>query len=625
MPASATCSCSGSSTTWPPRPTPSTRRPATRTSRRSPSSGPWHIYEVADAAPVAGLANQPVVLDGVDQSQDGWLPTASAWFGNQDELDVLMAAHGPDSWERVEAEPVPTDMRHLVKYARDQLGQTGAIDQVPELPRKALPEVDVSDIEMGDDSISFTVDKVGVPVLVKTSYFPNWEVTGAEGPYRVSPNLMVVIPTSNEVSMHFGRTPVDLAAMFLTLLGLIGLVWLARSPAIAVEPERPTRMSDWIDRQLTIERRPPPPAPIRGADPRGSPARARRRVRGPRPDDHVPEQAARVLLAAARRARRRRRRRRGPGRPGPRRDVYRGGRPAHPPGSAQRLGHRLPAGVGRAGCHRGAHLGGSRAGGPGRRGGVRLSVVVPAYREAAAIAATIERIRTELAPVADAGGLEVVVVDDGSGDGTAEAARQGGADQVIELPGQPGQGGCGARRHAGRHRAHPGVHRCRPVLRPGPDRASPGPGGGRVPGGRGQPVPRALDHPGGRRRAPPARRTGDQPGHAGRARRGATTTRSAASRRSRARSPEVIFSHTRIDGFAFDVEVLHLVGAVPPVARRGRGRGRQLGHSTVRVARDALALLADLVRIRRGSKAGWYDLDAADRLRLTVKQPEPGE
>jgi hypothetical protein len=47
--------------------------------------------------------------------------------------------------------------------------------------------------------------------------------------------------------------------------------------------------------------------------------------------------------------------------------------------------------------------------------------------------------------------------------------------------------------------------------------------------------------------------------------------------------------------------------------------------STVRVARDALALLADLVRIRRGSKAGWYDLDAADRLRLTVKQPEPGE
>ena len=35
-----------------------------------------------------------------------------------------------------------------------------------------------------------------MPVVVKTSYFPNWEVQGAEGPYRLAPNLMVVVPTS---------------------------------------------------------------------------------------------------------------------------------------------------------------------------------------------------------------------------------------------------------------------------------------------------------------------------------------------------------------------------------------------------------------------------------------------
>ena len=77
---------------------------------------------------------------------------------------------------------------------------------------------------------------------------------------------------------------------------------------------------------------------------------------------------------------------------------------------------------------------------PAAPGGVRLSVVVPAYREAAAIGATVARIRSELAAVADHGGLEVVVVDDGSGDGTAAAARSADADQVLEFPENRGKG-----------------------------------------------------------------------------------------------------------------------------------------------------------------------------------------
>ena len=48
---------------------------------------------------------------------------------------------------------------------------------------------------VGLQSISFHVSRIGVPVLVKISYFPRWHATGATGPYRVSPNLMVVIPT----------------------------------------------------------------------------------------------------------------------------------------------------------------------------------------------------------------------------------------------------------------------------------------------------------------------------------------------------------------------------------------------------------------------------------------------
>ena len=62
-------------------------------------------------------------------------------------------------------------------------------------------------------------------------------------------------------------------------------------------------------------------------------------------------------------------------------------------------------------------------------GEVRVSVVVPAYREEARIADTVARIRSELDVYAS--DLEIVVVDDGSPDGTADAARRAGADQVV--------------------------------------------------------------------------------------------------------------------------------------------------------------------------------------------------
>ena len=50
-------------------------------------------------------------------------------------------------------------------------------------------------------------------MLVKVSYFPNWEVEGAEGPYRIAPNLMVVVPTEQEVHLHYGRSDVGPALL----------------------------------------------------------------------------------------------------------------------------------------------------------------------------------------------------------------------------------------------------------------------------------------------------------------------------------------------------------------------------------------------------------------------------
>ncbi|MEJ7585890.1 MAG: hypothetical protein WKF43_17810, partial [Acidimicrobiales bacterium] len=63
----------------------------------------------------------------------------------------------------------------------------------------------------------------------------------ADGPYRVTPNLMVVVPTTEHVSLHYGRTPVDWLAIVLTLLGLAGLVLLSRLAPVVMPEPRPRR------------------------------------------------------------------------------------------------------------------------------------------------------------------------------------------------------------------------------------------------------------------------------------------------------------------------------------------------------------------------------------------------
>ena len=73
---------------------------------------------------------------------------------------------------------------------------------------------------LGEQDLRFDVDQIGVPVLVKVSYFPNWQVSGAEGPYRIAPNMMVVVPTSTDVQLTYGRSPLDYFAYLLTFVGI---------------------------------------------------------------------------------------------------------------------------------------------------------------------------------------------------------------------------------------------------------------------------------------------------------------------------------------------------------------------------------------------------------------------
>ena len=74
-----------------------------------------------------------------------------------------------------------------------------------------------------DHTVRFTTDAVGVPHLVKVSYFPNWQADGADGVYRVAPSLMLVVPTEADVTLEFGRTWVEVFGMALTIVAVFGL------------------------------------------------------------------------------------------------------------------------------------------------------------------------------------------------------------------------------------------------------------------------------------------------------------------------------------------------------------------------------------------------------------------
>jgi hypothetical protein len=201
----------------------------------------WTIYRVADSPTVSSLAYQPVVVDDLhaDQSwkcenapkpdpataQDAefsaWECSAIPWFNDPNALDRPLTDGGPASWLHASA-----------ATARS-------------VARRVLPDVKVSNIRTTESSVSFDVDRTGVPVMVKTSYFPNWQAEGADGPWRATPNFMVVVPTSKHVELTYGTTSAEWLGRFLTLVGLaglVGLVWwgivAARAPDSGVDRTR---------------------------------------------------------------------------------------------------------------------------------------------------------------------------------------------------------------------------------------------------------------------------------------------------------------------------------------------------------------------------------------------------
>ena len=176
------------------------RRPGLTPVAESP---PFGIYELQHVSVVDPLLVRPSVYEEPAEAAEG-VPAdfdafALDWYGTMDALDHVVVTEGPAEWDRI-----------------------SSVDDLSDEPTGASADA-VTNVVATNNEVSFDTTAIGVPHLVKVSYFPNWTVTGADGPFRATPSLMVVVPTETHVSMSFHNTWAENGGNTLSVVGLLGL------------------------------------------------------------------------------------------------------------------------------------------------------------------------------------------------------------------------------------------------------------------------------------------------------------------------------------------------------------------------------------------------------------------
>jgi hypothetical protein len=163
---------------------------------------PYTLYRLIDPGP--GYV-EPLAFAPVRSSPRGWRDKAYRWMTRRPPNRVHL---------------VFTDDPRFDVVERDEWAPP------PEVPLPAGVEVTAA---VEAESIRITTSRPGHPLLVKTSYHPRWRAEGADGPYLVSPGLMLLVPWQREVRLvYVARTwaealGVGLAAGALALVALAAL------------------------------------------------------------------------------------------------------------------------------------------------------------------------------------------------------------------------------------------------------------------------------------------------------------------------------------------------------------------------------------------------------------------
>ena len=143
---------------------------------------------------------------------DEWYDSILPWF-NYDDADraFIIWDQGEEEirqFDEINPEQVNNLEKHVLNYSGEVVKE-----------------------EIENEKITFETTALGVPHIIKISYFPNWKAIGAQGPFAISPSFMMVIPTQNKVTLYYGSTTIDIISRTITQITwafLIGLLLTER-------------------------------------------------------------------------------------------------------------------------------------------------------------------------------------------------------------------------------------------------------------------------------------------------------------------------------------------------------------------------------------------------------------
>jgi len=87
-------------------------------------------------------------------------------------------------------------------------------------------ELNITDFKLENNKISFITNQPNKLHLIKVSYFPNWTIYDGEGPYRITPSFMAIVPYSNNVEINFEKTNMENFLSVISFLCLVMSIYL---------------------------------------------------------------------------------------------------------------------------------------------------------------------------------------------------------------------------------------------------------------------------------------------------------------------------------------------------------------------------------------------------------------
>ncbi|MFH2021252.1 MAG: hypothetical protein ABIJ34_07570 [archaeon] len=160
-------------------------------------------FKLNDSHYVTVPKNYPIIMDN-----DNFKLITYLWVLNEMYDQPLINGKDIDLQDiSLKFFPVITNVSELESYKGNEIIENCSINE-----------------SLSQTEIDFRTSCVGLPHLIKVSYYPNWKVSGASDIYQVTPSFMMVIPNNNVVKLSYGYTFPNIFGYIFTVVGIILLV-----------------------------------------------------------------------------------------------------------------------------------------------------------------------------------------------------------------------------------------------------------------------------------------------------------------------------------------------------------------------------------------------------------------